>query len=247
MSSLEGPRFHYHQARTLPHLLSLFHYTPSSFPPTGTSLIIIDNASDLLHIPPRNGKTRPRRNHPPLSIIVKSTFISSAKKLASASNTAILLSSQMNTKIQPGLSAQLIPAMMGPDWDEGVTTRIVFFRDLARIPVQSYRTRSALSLAQSGRMALRPTRYAGIIRARGVVGGDDSVLRAIVPFAISTVSIWLFLLSARANIHRFRGKCTNPTYPRSRMGSLSMSIVLQQLRQLRHRRRKSHRQWSLRQ
>lgn len=55
--------------------------------------------------------------------------ISALQKLAATRNCAVVILSQCATKMQLENGATLIPAVNASVWDQGISTRIVLFRD----------------------------------------------------------------------------------------------------------------------
>ena len=81
-------------------------------------------------------------------------FVSKVGKLAATRNIAVLLTSQMTTRIKSETGAVMHPAMSGTPWDVGMSTRIVVFRDWI--------------FKKSDEGYLPGIRLAGVMKAKGV-------------------------------------------------------------------------------
>jgi hypothetical protein len=170
---------------TLPHLLALFLHPPASFPPPGTALVVIDTISTLIenayqkvHDDRSAKKSDAAKWAAGRKYAVMGEIISKLGRMAAVNNITILLTSQTITRIRPGLGALLLPAISGSEWDNGISTQIVLFRDWPP-------RRSTQSNEDSERwMGLR---YAGAIKVNGVLARDDVSFENVVPFSIEKV------------------------------------------------------------
>jgi hypothetical protein len=98
--------------------------------------------------------------------------------MAAINNIAVLLTSQTITRIRSGLGALLLPAISGSEWDNGISTQLVLFRDWPPRP----NTQSNDDIDQ-----WKGIRYAGLIKAKGVLAADDGSFGTVVPFSIEKV------------------------------------------------------------
>jgi hypothetical protein len=73
----------------------------------------------------------------------------------------------------------LVPAISGVEWENGVSTRLVLFRDWVR-------QGKSKDTADGDR--LRKTRFAGLVKVNGVTLADEGGVGNVVPFAIENVS-----------------------------------------------------------
>jgi len=181
-------RFHHFNVPTLPHLLALLIHTSDLFPPSNTSLIVVDSISSLftLAFPKTVEKLQIRsdagKKHDAAQWAanrrwaVMSDFISKVGKLAATSNIAILLISQTTTRIRAESDTVLHPAISGNAWDNGINARLVLFRDwlLKR------------DEGSSQGVYVRKARFAGIAKAAGVTHDG---LNKVVPFIINLVGM----------------------------------------------------------
>jgi len=156
---------------TLPHLLALLTHQSTSFPPPGTSLIVVDSVSTLFAL--AFPKTTDNRDHQQTPVkksdaaqwasgrrwAVMGDFLSSIGRLAATKNIAILLISQTTTRIRSETGAVLHPAISGTAWDTGIGTRLLLFRD--------WMFQTADGLSSQGRF-MPGVRFAGVVKAKGV-------------------------------------------------------------------------------
>ncbi|MCJ1356863.1 MAG: hypothetical protein MMC33_006859 [Icmadophila ericetorum] len=136
-------KFHHFQTPTLPHLLALLTHPSPSFPPPKITVIIIDAMSTLfLTAFPRLPDTYDtNHNQTPAKksldsqwaagrkFSVMGDLISKLGRMAAVQNIAILLISQVANKIQHGQAGVLYPTIQLKNWEQGVNTRIVLYRD----------------------------------------------------------------------------------------------------------------------
>ena len=163
--------FHHFTAPTLPHLLALVAHQSTSFPPSNTSLIVIDSISSLFALAfPKTlegtytqtpvKKSDAAQWAASRRWVVMSDFISNISRLAATRNSAILLTSQTTTRIRCETGAVLHPAISGTAWDSGISTRVVLFRDWMFQATE----------APTGQDEYVPgMRFAGVIKAKGIL------------------------------------------------------------------------------
>jgi hypothetical protein len=58
-------------------------------------------------------------------------IINALQKLAATKNCAVVISSQCATRLHSEVGATLVPAINAAVWDQGISTRLVMFRDWA--------------------------------------------------------------------------------------------------------------------
>lgn len=92
---------------------------------------------------------------------------------------ALLITSQTITRIRAGSRALLVPAISGAEWENGISTRLVLFRDW--VPGQG-----KWSKADAAR--LQKTRFVGVLKANRVALADEGGVGNVIPFAIEEVS-----------------------------------------------------------
>ena len=163
--------FHHITTPTLSHLLVLLAHSSDFFPPERAGLMIIDGISSLFAAAfpkvnevfdykqtPEKRKTVTAQWAAGRRWAVLGDVISSLSKLAAMKNMAILLTSQAITKITAETGAMLHPSLGSSAWDNGISTRIVLFRDWA------FKT----SNEAYNRVYEPGVRFAGVLKAAGV-------------------------------------------------------------------------------
>lgn len=176
--------FHHVAAPTLAHLLALFMHSPESFPHQSTSLVIIDSLSTLIdNAYPRNvegkNKNEQTRWAAGRRFTVINDIVSALTKFAALHDVAMLLTCQTITRIRGASRALLVPAISGIEWENGVSTRLVLFRDWVR-------QGKSKDTADADR--LRKTRFAGLVKVNGTTLADEGGVGSVVPYAIRDVS-----------------------------------------------------------
>jgi len=164
---------------TLAHLLALFVHPPASFPPKQTSLIVIDGLSTLFDVAyQRNFATNKTSDASKWAAgrkyAVMSDLMSKLGKMAALNNIAMVLTCQTVTRLRTGASAILLPALSGLEWDNGISTQLVIFRDWP----PSDRVKDA---------RWQRVRFVGAIKVNGALLGGDGGVGTVVPFTIEKV------------------------------------------------------------
>jgi hypothetical protein len=179
--------FHRYTSPTLAHLLALIVQEPSSFPPPNTCLIVIDSLSTLFdNAYPRSSNDRTSRNKNDQTrwaagrkFAVMNELIAKLTKVAATHDIALLITSQPITRIRGSSRAVLVPAISGAEWENGISTRLVLFRDW--VPGEG-----KWSDADADR--LRKVRFIGVTKVDGVIIAEEGGVGNVVPFAIESVS-----------------------------------------------------------
>ncbi|KAH8728946.1 P-loop containing nucleoside triphosphate hydrolase protein [Phaeosphaeriaceae sp. PMI808] len=179
LDQVRGNFLHF-TAPTLAHLLALFMHPPASFPPQNTSLFIIDSLSTLIdNSYPRNVDARNRTEQSRWAAGRRFTMIneliSTFSRFTALHDIALIVTCQTITRIRGASRALLVPAISGVEWENGVSTRLVLFRDWVRQEKKK-------DTADADR--LLKTRFAGLVKVNGVSLADDGGVGSIVPFAI---------------------------------------------------------------
>ncbi|KAF2705634.1 P-loop containing nucleoside triphosphate hydrolase protein, partial [Pleomassaria siparia CBS 279.74] len=180
--------FHHYTSPTLAHLLALFVRPPSAFPPPNTSLIVIDSLSTLFdNAYPRNSDDRTLRNKSDQArwaagrkFAVMNELISTLARVAAMYNIALVLTSQPITRIRGSSRAVLVPAISGAEWENGISTRLVLFRDW--VPGQWKRNDADAN-------NLRKVRFIGVVKVDGVTLAEEGGVGNVVPFAIESTGL----------------------------------------------------------
>ncbi|KAF2113353.1 P-loop containing nucleoside triphosphate hydrolase protein [Lophiotrema nucula] len=174
---------HHCTCPTLAHLLALFVRPPSSFPPPNTGLIVIDSLSTLFdNAYPRNADDRTLRNKSEQArwaagrkFAVINELISTLTRVAAMHDIALLLTCQTITRIRGASRALLVPAISGTEWESGVSTRLVLFRDW--VPGQGKWNDTDFDILQKAR-------FVGVVKANGVTLTEEGGVGNVVPFAV---------------------------------------------------------------
>ncbi|EAA32757.3 hypothetical protein GE21DRAFT_6581 [Neurospora crassa] len=126
---------------SLPHLIALLCRPTPSCIPQDTSLIVVDSLSALVnHAFPRTPEQKKLVDNkgnkvPSLSarrLQVLQYIIGALQKLAATRDIAIVVLTQCATKVmQVERGATLVPAINASVWEQGVSTRLVLYRNLA--------------------------------------------------------------------------------------------------------------------
>jgi hypothetical protein len=106
-------------------------------------------------------------------------LIATLTKIAAMHDIALLVTSQTITRIRGGSRALLVPAISGTEWESGVSTRLVLFRDW--VSGQGKWGKQDIAL-------LEKTRFAGVLKANGLLLADEGGVGHVVPFAVEEVS-----------------------------------------------------------
>ena len=169
----------------LPHLLTLFLHPTNKFPPSRTSLIVVDNISS----PVTAAFPRPSEVGSGVSTIdsarkaaaqraakrkweVAGDLSAAMAKMASMRNIAILVVNQVATSLKGVRKAVLMPALSGDGWDSGIQNRLCLYRDFAPVDNND-------RLNDDERKTLR---FAEVVRLAG-----KSVTRSSTAFVIENV------------------------------------------------------------
>lgn len=129
-------RFSHYYVPTLSHLLALLLHPVKSFPPTGTSLIVVDSLSALIDSAyPRGSddlaalkKNEHARWLSGRRQAVIGELANKLTKLAVMKNVAVLITNYATTKIRAGARAILRPALTGQDWEKALGAGIILLR-----------------------------------------------------------------------------------------------------------------------
>jgi hypothetical protein len=179
---------------TIAHVFSLISYPTPTFPPTNISLLIVDDISTLFPPPYRKGPNNKTQATPkPSSQSAQSALVTALTRFASTHNVAVVVLSQVITRIrhnESGISGRafLIPAQDAKEWDAGFASRVGIFRDF--VPISAWNVKRD-GVAEDLEQRFR---YAGLIKANGRNGMDQDGYQGIVPFGLSSASLSLILM-----------------------------------------------------
>ncbi|KAG5932981.1 hypothetical protein E4U53_001137 [Claviceps sorghi] len=121
---------------TLPHLMALISRPNSKAIPERVALVVVSSLSALINswLPKAVDKTTDSKPNRGQSASVKRRqglqfIISALQKLAATKSCAVVVLSQCATKMQSEHGATLVPAVNAAAWNQGISTRLVMFRD----------------------------------------------------------------------------------------------------------------------
>ncbi|KAL2024530.1 hypothetical protein VTK56DRAFT_7573 [Thermocarpiscus australiensis] len=144
LSCLDG--FTHYTCPSLAHLIALLCRPTTSCIPQGTCLVVVDSLSALVnHAFPKLPETRALTDAkgskgpstPARRLQVLQFIVSSLQKLAATRDLAVVILTQCATKMQAESGATLIPAINASVWEQGISTRLVLFRDWLRDGAQA--------------------------------------------------------------------------------------------------------------
>jgi hypothetical protein len=108
-------------------------------------------------------------------------LISKIGRMAALHDIAVLLTCQTTTRLRSGigLGALLLPAMSGVEWDNGIATHLVLFRDWPPNDVVKLREKKE---------RWEKLRYAGVIKINGVLTAEEGRIDTVIPFSVEKAS-----------------------------------------------------------
>ncbi|KAF4338071.1 DNA repair rhp55 [Fusarium beomiforme] len=133
---VDASRFYHYSCFTLPHLVALVSRPTAKLIPSNCSLMVISSLSALVNsaLPKsHDGKTAFKNSKGP-SPSAKRTqalvaIVNALHKLAATRNCAVVILSQCATKMHSERGATLTAAVNASVWEQGVSSRLVMFRD----------------------------------------------------------------------------------------------------------------------
>jgi len=157
----------------------LFIHPPASFPSKQTGLIVIDGLYALFDVAYQRSFAAKHTSDASKwaagrKYAIMSDLISKLGKMAALNEIAIVLTCQTVTRLRAGASAILLPALSGMEWDNGISTQLVIFRDWP-----------PSDKAKDARWY--KVRIIGAIKVNGTLLGGDGGVGMVVPFTIEEV------------------------------------------------------------
>ncbi|KAF5689113.1 DNA repair rhp55 [Fusarium circinatum] len=143
LDALESPegdssRFYHYSCFTLPHLVALVSRPTAKLIPHNCSLMVISSLSALVNsaLPKsHDGKATSKSNKGPSPSAKRTqallSIVNALHKLAATRNCAVVVLSQCATKMHSERGATLTAAVNASVWEQGISTRLVMFRDWA--------------------------------------------------------------------------------------------------------------------
>ncbi|KAH9842074.1 recA bacterial DNA recombination protein [Teratosphaeria destructans] len=130
-------RFHYASLPTLSHLLAMILHPRPGFPPSDTSLVVIEGVNTLFDLDyPRAAilganRSEQQRWQSSRRYAVLGSLVSGLNKLAVLNDLAVIVTTGCASRMRTdsGMGSALVPGVGGVEWDSGIWTRLVVFRD----------------------------------------------------------------------------------------------------------------------
>jgi RecA/RadA recombinase len=141
--ALLNERFSYLDAHTLPRLLTVFLHPTTSTPSTRTSLIVVDDLSNLLLGALARTSTSSNSSAPAIvrekldkqatskRFQVIESLAAAMSKMAAIRNIAIVVLTNATMSLKDSNRALLKPGLSSQAWESAVHTRIMLYRDFA--------------------------------------------------------------------------------------------------------------------
>ncbi|KAF5605183.1 DNA repair rhp55 [Fusarium subglutinans] len=134
----DSSRFYHYSCFTLPHLVALVSRPTAKLIPHNCSLMVISSLSALVNsaLPKsHDGKATSKSNKGPSPSAKRTqallSIVNALHKLAATRNCAVVVLSQCATKMHSERGATLTAAVNASVWEQGISTRLVMFRDWA--------------------------------------------------------------------------------------------------------------------
>ncbi|KAF4977589.1 hypothetical protein FZEAL_5903 [Fusarium zealandicum] len=132
----DAGRFYHYSCLTLPHFVALVSRPTTKSIPASSSLVIISSLSALVNsaLPKsHDGRATSKPGKGPSSSTKRmqalQAIMNALHKLAATRNCAVVILSQCATKMHAESGATLTGAVNATVWEQGVSTRLVMFRD----------------------------------------------------------------------------------------------------------------------
>ncbi|WKT45920.1 P-loop containing nucleoside triphosphate hydrolase [Fusarium oxysporum f. sp. vasinfectum] len=134
----DASRFYHYSCFTLPHLVALVSRPTAKLIPHNCSLMVISSLSALVNsaLPKsHDGKATSKSNKGPSPSAKRTqallSIVNALHKFAATRNCAVVVLSQCATKMHSERGATLTAAVNASVWEQGISTRLVMFRDWA--------------------------------------------------------------------------------------------------------------------
>ncbi|UPK96368.1 hypothetical protein LCI18_007303 [Fusarium solani-melongenae] len=135
-AEVDAGRFLHYSCLTLPHFVALISRPTAKAIPANTSLVVISSLSALVNsaLPKsHDGKATSKSAKGPSPSTKRlqalQSIMNALHKLAATRNCAVVILSQCATKMHSERGATLTAAVNATVWEQGVSTRLVVFRD----------------------------------------------------------------------------------------------------------------------
>lgn len=154
-------KLQYISVPSLTHLLAIILHPRPDFPPDRTSLLVIDGINTLVDLDyPRfhqfgaSTRTEQQKWQATRRYAVLGSLVNGLKKLAALNDIAVIVTTGCSTRGRndSGLGLALVPGLGGSEWEAGIRSRMVMFRDFGGrfIGVQKCQSRSLISREEVG-------------------------------------------------------------------------------------------------
>ncbi|KAK5010454.1 hypothetical protein LTR28_009844 [Elasticomyces elasticus] len=143
---------------------------------------------------------------------VLGSLVQGLNKLAAVHNMAVLVTSGCATRIrnESGLGAILVSGVAGKEWDEGVASKLVLFRDFVTVPPGS-------QAQQEDQEKWNMCRYVGVQKAAGTTFAEAGEVGKVVAFVIEEDGLHSFAFpTARADQPILLPSTSSPARTRKR-------------------------------
>lgn len=182
----KASQFYHYTTTDLAHLLTMFIHPTPDFISENTALVVIDSISTVFdiaysraHDQTSKKKSNAAKWYSSRKYAVMGDLISRLQKLATINNIVVLMTQQTRMRIRSGAGALLLPVLSGHEWDNGISTQLVLFRDF---PPRTTTQPNPELLERWGRL-----RFVGVLKVNGVSAERDGRFDTVVPFSIEKV------------------------------------------------------------
>ncbi|EME38415.1 hypothetical protein DOTSEDRAFT_48641 [Dothistroma septosporum NZE10] len=129
--------FHYVAAPTLSHLLALIISPPAGLIPRGTVLLVVDGLNTLVDLDyprlPYNSRARTdqQKGQAGRRYAILGSIMTALNKLAALHDLAVIVTTGCSSRMRhdSGLGASISPGIGGSEWENGISSRMLIFRD----------------------------------------------------------------------------------------------------------------------
>lgn len=129
--------FHYVAAQTLSHLLALIISPPAGLILPKTTLLVVDGLNTLVDLDyprlPFNNSTRTEQQkwQAGRRYAILGSIVTALSKLAALHDLAVVVTTGCSSRMRhdSGLGASIAPGIGGAEWENGISSRMLVFRD----------------------------------------------------------------------------------------------------------------------
>lgn len=174
-------RFKHLTAVTLSHVLALFLHPQGDFPPSDIDLIVLDSLSTVVDAAYHSNHSSATDRSDAIKwasgrrFAILGQLVNALSRVASVHNLAVLVTSHTVTRVRPNQGAMLLPALTGSEWNAGLSTQLILFRD--------WPPRDKSRKPEERELWAR-LRYIGLIKINGRLCVEEGQFETVVPIAI---------------------------------------------------------------